>query len=152
MDLNNYKYKTKEIDRISLHDSLVDRIKVNENRIELLFNNGFYVIDALCSEEILSKRAKLVIGSFLDVDCISCKKFRRFKSPSGEKIVGREIDIHTISSQLENSRFKILLVDTLRGYNHIFLRGTIFPYKKYGLPDMIEIEIIGYSEIEYLWN
>lgn len=152
MDSNFYKYRTIEEKQISLHDSIVDTIRITEDRIELIFENGFYILNVLPDGAVSSKGAKLVIYNFEDIENVSCKLFKRFKSPFGAKIIGKEIDINSISSKLKNKKLKVSIVDELRGHNHIYLRGTILPYKKYGLSDMIIIEIRGPLEVEYLWN
>ena len=152
MDSDFYKFRTKETNQVSLHDAVVDEIKINEGRMELFFKNGFYLLDVSPDGETLSNSAKLVIDTFGDIENISCKVFKRFKSPFGIRMSGRETDIHSISSKLENNEMKLSIVDELRGYDHIYLRGTVLPYKKHGLSDMIIIEVRARSEAEYLWN
>lgn len=152
MDSNDFIFRTIDDDQISLHDSVVDAIRITENGIELLFENGFYLLNASPDGVVLSKSAKLVISNIEDIRNVSCEWFKRFKSRFGERIIGKETDINSIASKLENKKLRISIVDELRGYNHIYLRGTVLPYKNRGLSDVIIFEIIGPSEVEYLWN
>lgn len=149
---DDYIFRTIDKNQISLHDAVVDAIRITESRIELLFENGFYLLNASPDTAVLSKSAKLVISNFEDIGNVSCEWLKRFKSRFGERIVGKETDINSIASKLESKKLRISIVDELRGYNHIYLRGTVLPYKKRGLSDTIIMEIIGPSEVEYLWN
>lgn len=135
---------------IYLNDCVINEIKLYDSSIELLFHDGVIICDEFDIQKMTSN-AVVTINNVV-ADDVDCKRFRRFASPYGAFMLGKPIDISTLYHKMKKKDMSIEVIDVLYGYQQLFIKGAVLPYRKRGLSDRIVFEVKGDFQLECSWN
>ena len=149
MELFYEKYPAYTQQKVSICDAPIDDIFCGEDIVRFNFPNGFYLIKD--DEVVLSGSGCIEFKECSD-DCFSCYIIKRKRSKKGARCRVVPISLTELSKKLHRGNKSIELFSELYGFSSMHWRGTIVPYKKRGLSDLVVIETIDQISMCYKYE
>lgn len=138
---------------ISVHNCRIDKIVPSPDGLYFHFSDGFILCGPQNTDldEMHQTSNGVIIINNCELDDVFCKINRRFILFGVSMALSRSITLNKLLGML-NQGLQVELVDEFYTYNQLYWRGEIYPYKKWGLSDEIEIRINGEFVRTYRWN
>lgn len=135
--------------KISICDSQISRITINDKSVQFYFEDGFCLIK---DNQVVRTKVGTVTLHECDPEEFSCTIFKLQATENGAKSLGHPVSLNKLSDYLLQESKRIEVILELYDFNHLYWRGTFIPYKEDGLSDRVLIEICGDYLVTYTWE